>query len=387
MGSLNTIPKILVVASKCPNDPMDCDGGGRLVSDFSKILPRIAEQVDFLFLRKPVESWLATYRHGKTHFIDEENIHNDKFYSRVYASKAIAQIIQNTFDDHSIIIIVHASNAFGISEHAPDLLKHIILFPMFTSASYEKFGQRVPSEYRALEKKALLGVRGVSSPSKTERDLICSQLPELKGAVSVIPRIVSLTPHKEETRPSPDNTVRFVNIASMKLQKNQIFLMHAVRKCLDHKINIECHLVGGIQDQGYAQKVYDTIDSLGLQDNVVIHGECLHSDVIRIAKRCHINVCTSYWETFCRGFYEGLLLGMPCVAPSDLNCIWENCIVDGRVKAFDRTTESFLSVVTEMMRNNDQYNLDDVATYTYLFSEKRIASLLEKELIIGVGPE
>jgi glycosyltransferase involved in cell wall biosynthesis len=381
-SELKMLNKVLVVASKCPTDVQDCDGGGMLVMDFAKILPNIFSSVDFLFLRKENAQWQKIYKEGNSYFIDLNNVQfEDKFLNRVHFSKVNAKIINKKFNNHELILVIHISNIFGINSISPGLWNRIVLFPMFTSASYQLSNEKPSSDYIALETEVMLNCQKIISPSKAEATLIKKKFPSLNGEISVIPRIVQYPILKKPFKVYPAKSISLINIASIKPQKNQIFLIESLSECRKKNLKVECHLVGGVQDKEYAANLAYKIKALKLEKYVHLHGACNRSKLLSIATVCHINITVSLWETFCRGFFEGASMGLPSMACRDLKCIWEYAECGTLIKHFERDYEHFYKCLHEIIENINKGCVfpSDALVFPNL-TEKEVTDSLKTEI-------
>jgi glycosyltransferase involved in cell wall biosynthesis len=154
-------------------------------------------------------------------------------------------------------------------------------------------------------------------------DIVPHADPEL---ILVKPNAVNAAQFPTVTFQEPMNgqPYRLVSVSRIEPKKGLIYLVEAVRLLLDRNLNVELHLIGGVDDsessKNYAQALAIRIQELKLGGSVHLEGRKFESDIKRFFKISHLFVApfieTEYGDKdgIPTSLLEAMASGLPVVA-------------------------------------------------------------------------
>lgn len=105
------------------------------------------------------------------------------------------------------------------------------------------------------------------------------------------------------------------------MEKQRTTLTRVVDKLrkIGYEVSLIC--IGAIQDKMIFKECLSYINERNLMNEVTFVGNLSHVEMEKIMNNCTINISVSNWETFGRGIYEGMAMGLPTVVFSKLECV------------------------------------------------------------------
>lgn len=96
-----------------------------------------------------------------------------------------------------------------------------------------------------------------------------------------------------------------------------------------------------------------------MEGHVVFHGNKPFMEVEKIVAQCDINISVSNWETFGRGIYEGMVVGLPTIILEKLECIkMATCI--GIYPCIVKDIFDMAKTIERLICDNEFYQLESV---------------------------
>jgi glycosyltransferase involved in cell wall biosynthesis/SAM-dependent methyltransferase len=144
--------------------------------------------------------------------------------------------------------------------------------------------------------------------------------------IIVKPNAINTAQFPVVSRREPDKggPYRLVSVCRIEPKKGLIYLVEAVRHLRDKSINVELHLIGGVDDSAssrdYARELDARIRELGVGDIVHLEGRKTESDINRFFNSSHIFIApfveTRYGDKdgVPTSLLEGMAAGLPIVA-------------------------------------------------------------------------
>ena len=370
---------LLIVTSKCPDIQSDFDGGSILINQLVKNAHSFFSEIDIVYLRNTI----CNYKHNKINKIEiiQQNISNkNKFLQRIENSHNTFCIIKNKSKKYDKIIITHISNAFHIEQLSADILKKIIIFPMFTSTSYLKANEVVPVEYIEMERKIFKKNIKIITPSLEERQQLIDYFNVNESSISVIPRGFDLDIFHKKPSLYTDK-INLIFVGAIRKQKNHKELISICKYLAKQSIDFIIHLVGGYEEE-YKNDFFEILDKYKLNKYICYHGVLSPNEVSKLMDICDINISVSIMETFGRSIYEGLLKGLPTIVFNCLHCIWENLEHNHGIIGVD-TSKEFVEEIIKLYTEKNYYKSmqEKALLYRDDFDDKILISKMYKEII------
>jgi glycosyltransferase involved in cell wall biosynthesis len=138
--------------------------------------------------------------------------------------------------------------------------------------------------------------------------------------------------------PEKEQPYQLICVSRIEPKKGLTYLVEAVRLLRDRNLNVELHLVGGVDDsdssKDYARRLENRIHELELEEKIHLHGRGAQSDIKRLFSASHVFaapfVVTEYGDKdgIPTSLLEAMASGLPVVA-TDAGSICE-VIEDGR---------------------------------------------------------
>lgn len=325
--------RFLLVTSKSPFLSDDFDGGSVLVSQLCHFLPKIVT-LDVLFLRKTDNSMDGLSAINEFNFIEPEVFSECRFNNRILNAERTSMTLNDIHQIYEKIFVVHASNCFGIDRYPRSVSSKVVLFPMFTGASYIRSGEAVPYSYLLEELKTFQTIEQISSPSKVEAKQLASFYHVNSDKISIHPRGIDFDIYSACQRKAPhaQDEITIAYVATIKPQKNQIDTIQIIRELKKRGFKPVIHLVGGIGCLSYYRNFQNLIEKNEYKKNYVFHGIVTPKECCNIICQCHYGISVSKWETFGKSVFEGLATGLPTFAYENIECLWEYLPPDGGIK-------------------------------------------------------
>lgn len=353
--------RLLIVTSKWPGKTDSSDGGNSTVRELIDILNR-QYLIDILYFGKHAESEPREDVHEVfycevdfDHYEAYSATDYSKFIIRVKQSSISAEIIHNHAGPYERIIVIHNMFLLGIDPSNEELLKKIILFPMFTGEDYQLSGENVPESYISEEKQLMRKVKAVVVPSYREK----STLTELYGIhgdlIHIIHRCVDRFPYKEHIITS--DRILIVYVASIRKQKAHADAVFLLKKLRSLQINASLKCIGAIQDQEIYKHCLKLAEDLGMSAYVSFTGNLEYAELNDYLRKSDFNISVSQWETFGRGIFEGLAAGVPTVVLDRIESIDDIATTEtSPVRCKD--TDEMAACIYEMMKDPKLYSLE-----------------------------
>lgn len=353
--------RLLIVTSKWPGKTDSSDGGNSTVRELIDILNR-QYLIDILYFGKHAESEPREDVHEVfycevdfDHYEAYSATDYSKFIIRVKQSSISAEIIHNHAGPYERIIVIHNMFLLGIDPSNEELLKKIILFPMFTGEDYQLSGENVPESYISEEKQLMRKVKAVVVPSYREK----STLTELYGIhgdlIHIIHRCVDRFPYKEHIITS--DRILIVYVASIRKQKAHVDAVFLLKKLRSLQINASLKCIGAIQDQEIYKHCLKLAEDLGMSAYVSFTGNLEYAELSDYLRKSDFNISVSQWETFGRGIFEGLAAGVPTVVLDRIESIDDIATTEtSPVRCKD--TDEMAACIYEMMKDPKLYSLE-----------------------------
>ncbi len=324
MKNSKNIQNVLYVAAKWPQKSKSNDGGDTTINEVISSLSPCCT-LDLLCFRDDIKD-NATLPGINRVFITEKDFacfqtysdrRGEKFFTRVEQAKEVAKEIRKIEDRYQLIIVQHVSLILNLGNDI-EIMNKLVLLPMFTSTSYEKAGEYVPDEYKILEKRCISLVYKIITPSYVERNILVKECGVDSSKICVIPRSLNCTFHERKLR---SKKISLVYVASVRLQKNHLCALRVVDKLrkIGYEVSLIC--IGAIQDKMIFKECLSYINERNLMNEVTFVGNLSYVEMEKIMNNCTINISVSNWETFGRGIYEGMAMGLPTVVFSKLECV------------------------------------------------------------------
>jgi galacturonosyltransferase len=139
----------------------------------------------------------------------------------------------------------------------------------------------------------------------------------VNGPTRLIPGSgVNLAMHKFEEYPPASEPVRFFIVSRIRQDKGFDEFFAAVKTVKARHQNVEFHIAGWLEDEGYRQ----TLDDMQQRNLISYHGVLSHEEVHTLIANCHCAVLPSYHEGMANVLLEAAAAGRPCLASDIPGC-------------------------------------------------------------------
>lgn len=356
--------KILIVTAKWPFESNSTDGGDATLKEILKAVQGEFTVDLFCFRNDQGKAntmegvrQVMIYQDDFAVFKNYAKHDKEKFRIRLRQAKVAAKQIKKIGDNYDLIVVQHMMFLLEMGKEAELLRSKVVLYPMFTGTSYVMSGEKVPSRYMKKEKTVLRKVGLIITPSDLEKEKLITQYNVSPSHIKVIPRTVRFSYSSRVCKPR--EKVHLVYIAAVRLQKNHLLAMRLVRELLRKKINVVLNCIGAIQDTKIYEECNDYIKKNNMEGHVVFHGNKPFMEVEKIVAQCDINISVSNWETFGRGIYEGMVVGLPTIILEKLECIkMATCI--GIYPCIVKDIFDMAKTIERLICDNEFYQLESV---------------------------
>lgn len=367
------LKNVAIITSKNPNLDVDMDGGSILTQQLVKYLPKKANLVDVYYLRSSKNIKLVENGINTVNIVEVECYSKNKFMQRVEQEEQVVKLVEEIGERYDCILVVHISNTFGFNRLNERIRKKVIVFPMFTSYSYMKSGEEVPDIYIYKEKEAFHAVKFILTPSVLEKEIIRKQYDIEESKIQVIPRGINLGLFKVSSPNKGSQKINIIYIAAIRAQKNHKHIIQMCKYLRSYNINFCMHLVGGYEKTS-KEEFMKLVKENNLEEYIQYHGTMPQVEMIRLLEQCQLNISVSNMETFGRGIYEGLLMGIPTIVYRHLTCLWEHLKEGEGIVAVDNSPEAMGEKIISILEDRQLYNSlrNKALQYREVFSEENI---------------
>jgi len=347
------MPKqVLIATSKSYQFAGDQDGGSILIHQLVSYAPAWFKTVDLLLLRAVDPACDAPPGIRKLDFLDLPGQDGDKFSSRIAGAQAFVDYLNAHGDDYDLIVISHVSNVFGLWQVRETIRRKIVLYPMFTGLSYRLAKENVPDLYIEMERRALALCPTILTPSATEKRQLVDGYHVDPHCIEVIPRGIDRHLFHPRERTLPDNKpLDIVCIGAVRSQKNTLDAIRLLRALADRGVEANLHLAGAIASPDYAEQCRCLVDDLGLKAHVRFHSVLPQHELAALMDRCDFAISVSRWETFGRGIFESVSMGIPTLVYKRLSCVWEHLSEGRGVRGTENTPAAMADSMLELARH------------------------------------
>lgn len=364
---------LLLVTEKCSSNPMELDGGARLVQSLQNAFGDKLKIMQFGSKPDPSATW---------HF-DYPSAAHDRFVRRLENARFIAEKVKSVEHQFSHAIFIHLSMQFGLASVPLREGLEIWTFPMFMTPSYEVSGEKVPQNYFEMEQLTLRYARNLLTPSHWEKRQLMETYSVPMERIHVIPRGVDRRYIRSQERKLTGPPI-FCSIGSIKPQKNTLGLIRLFHAFLTAHHDAKLKIIGPVQNSAYGEDVRKEIDHLRLKEKIEMLGYVHPRDLASVIEDAHLHLSESACETFGRSIFETLAAGLPNVANRTGNAAADYlshlsyaCFTDDtheKLRAIDRMLDQ-LPQLSHMALEVGQY-YDDV-----ILSRLLAARICSQEII------
>lgn len=153
---------------------------------------------------------------------------------------------------------------------------------------------------------------------------------------------VNLEIHNFEPWPN-EKTIRFIIVSRLRKDKGFDELFEAISEVNTQKPNVEFHIVGWFEDEGYR----DPLAAMQKNYSVFYHGNQSQEKVHELTASCHCLIHPSWHEGMANVILEGAATGRPCLASNIHGC--KEAVEDG-ITGFLFEVKSSKSLVTAILK-------------------------------------
>lgn len=353
--------RVLLVTAKWPYVSSSTDGGDSTLFEVIQSVGKISKLDVFCFrddiqenVQIPCVNRVLIHNEDFAIFSNYSLHNEDKFMCRLEQAQIAAEKIRSLQEEYDLIIVQHAMFVLDM-ENDDEILYKTVLFPMFTGTSYRIAGEMVPQVYINHEKQVFHKLKRIITPSLTEKSMLMNDYRVEADKIEVIPRAVK---YKYKNRMwSKKAIIRLIYVASVRIQKNHISAIKLVKilKERGYEVFLEC--AGAIQDDHIFQECMGYITMYGLRENIRFLGNRSSEDVCACLDKSDINISVSLWETFGRGIYEGLAMGIPTVVLEQLRCV-TNASNIGIYPVIAGDIDDMAEKIIMLWENKEQYEME-----------------------------
>lgn len=279
-----------------------------------------------------------------------------KFETRLSVAQIITPILLPLLKSYDKIIFNHIFHILDLCDYiTSEIREKIILFPMMLTPSYIASTEFVPQFYTEKEKKALLKVGKIITPSRYEKKQITNFYNIPASKVVIIPRYVSdtFTYNKHYITHSKECVICYV--ASIKKQKQNILALELLNVLRNKGIDAKLNMVGPIHDMDIYNDLMDYISNNNLENIFKHYGTISKAEIDSLYSKATFGISVSLCETFGRSVMEGLASGLPMLVMNDIACLQtESSSPAGFVLV--KSIEEMASSIIMLLNNSDSYH-------------------------------
>jgi len=318
------LESVLIAASKSPAFADDQDGGSILIRQLVRHAPAWANAVDLMLFRAADPAMVVPAGIRNMGFLRTGTMHEDKFAARLDGWQPFVDHLNAVGECYELIVITHVSNAFGLWNVRESVRRRILLYPMFTGLSYRLAGEWVPDAYLDMEQRALAACPRILTPSTTEKSQLVEGYRVDAKRIEVIPRGIDHTVFAGRHRTlAKQKSINLICIGAIRPQKNTTEAIRLVSELRRRNVDARLHLAGALSSPAYVAECRDLAAQLHVVAQVHFHSVLTQRALVALMDQCDLAVSVSRWETFGRGIFEGLTMGLPTLVFEQLACVWE----------------------------------------------------------------
>lgn len=378
---------ICLITSKNIDFNNDIDGANILINQLIKKFNIIANIDILIFNNERIKNCdkninelkKAGARNVHLHYLN--NICKNKFDDRLNTFNEKISVITNIHSKYDKIMVIHISNIFGIENLSKEIRNKIILFPMFLGLSYKYSNEFINELYIKREKLVFENINKILTPSNSEKKQMIEEYNVLNSKITVIPRGFDLKLLKKKSYNNNNNKIQIVYIAAIRKQKNHIDLIKLMNELIINDISFQIHLIGKSEKDAF-EEFFDLVNKNNFNKYIKYHGVVSQNKLSHIISKCDFNISVSKCETFGRGIYEGLLIGLPTIVYKNIECLWEN-LKDGHGIIGVNSPTEIANEIIKINKSNQLYNSisKDALSYRDKFNEEEILDLMQKKIL------
>lgn len=342
--------RVLIATSKSYQFAGDQDGGSILVQQLVSYAPAWFKTVDVLLLRAFDPAYQAPPGIRKLAFLALPSQDGDKFQSRIAGAQAFVDFLNTHGQDYDLIVISHVSNVFGLWQVQECIRRKIVLYPMFTGLSYRLANENVPDLYIEMERRALALCSTILTPSEAEKRQLVDGYQVDPDCIDVIPRGIDRRLfHPRERILVANQPLDIVCIGAVRSQKNTLDAIRLIQALGNRGVAANLHLAGAIAAPDYAAQCRRLVADLGLEARVRFHSVLPQRELAELMDRCDFAISVSQWETFGRGIFESLSMGIPTLVYKRLSCVWEHLSEGRGIRGTENTPTAMADSLLELV--------------------------------------
>lgn len=359
--------KILLVTEKYCPDPVQRDGGARLVNTLKDAFGTAMQIMQFGPVAEGIPAWRFDY---------PVNLEN-RFERRLASSYFIAEKVKAVEQRFTHIIFIHVSMQFGIVNLPLSSGIIIWTFPMFLTPSYVAGGEKVPERYHLMERSALALSTHILTPSPLERAQLITVYAVPEERIHMVPRGIDslLIPKTRNLNGAP----KFCTVGSIKPQKNTLGLIQLFAHLHQRFPEATLRIIGPTQNAVYFNSVQAEIQRLRLSRFIEFSGALSIEQLSLALKDCHFHLSTSSCETFGRSIFETLALGLPNIARKSSNAA-ADFLEQLPYARFIESNDEALRVIEEMIPHFSKLSSMALEIGS-LYSDQQLSQLMVAKIL------
>ena len=306
-----------------------------------------------------------------------------KFETRMSVAKIITPILLPLLKSYDKIIIIHIFHIFDVCDYiTSELSDKIILFPMMLTPSYIASTETVPLFYTEKEKKSLLKVGKIITPSSYEKEQITKFYNISASKVVTIARYVSDSFSYNIHSVSHPKECVICYVASIKRQKQNILALELLNILCNQGIDAKLNMVGPIHDQDVYIDMMEYISKNNLKDKFKHYGTISKAEIDSLYSKATFGISVSLCETFGRSVMESLVSGLPMLVMNEIACLKT---ASHSSAGFIRvsTTEEMASSIIMLLNNSNYYSSLSLAAANFgkHYRRKNIQPILANAIL------
>lgn len=335
------------------------------------------------------------FEKSRIHYENDHGIHVYRYYknkflpmrfykTEVYLRKIFTmgeKVFKQYVKTHGMPDVIYAHNTLYAGAFAKYLKETYKIPYVITEHSSLFLSGRLSPEQKSLSFDVFRNASGLSAVSGFLSEKIQDMFPLLKDRFINIGNLIDplfTVDMASEPRLAPKGTFKFLNIANVNDNKDQLGLVEAFHQAFSNQEGYEL-LLGG--DGPNLKAVGEKIKDLGLESKVRLLGLLSREEVKSHMKACDVFVLNSQFETFGVVVIEAMACGKPvlcskCGGPEELIKPYNGVLFDKKLP------HALADAMQEMVANYEHYAPDVIQKYVFehFFGDnyiKKIELLLE----------
>jgi glycosyltransferase involved in cell wall biosynthesis len=199
------------------------------------------------------------------------------------------------------------------------------------------------------------------------------QIKEFSGVQPlVIPNVVNEEEFFYAEQQHSDNYLHLVLVGIYDSRKGADYLLQVLPDFLKQHPNTKIHLVGEANPERM-NVLQSIIQSRGIKQAVIFHGQLTPGDLCKLYHQCHFYVCASEWESFGLTMLEALFAGLPVLSTNCGGVLEFINAENGLLIVNDRQKKTLLQGMLQMTARLSSFNRKGIAvTASQQFSRNSI---------------